>query len=495
MQFDDGDPENPVNWSKGRKWLTVFLLNMMTMAIGLSTTAYSSGIGKMTEELGVSNEAGQVGLFMFNAACAIAPLFVAPFCELTGRRLVYVGAFGAFTIVTLMLVFGHNLATILLGRLFQGLFGSIGTILVGGTFADIFDTDVERSLPTSIFTFSAIVSTVGAPLYSGYIDQYLGWRWIQRIMICFTGLVFIMEACLFKETRGSAILVKRAKKLRKETGDQRFRAPSELEQDSISQIFRESSVRAISLLVREPVVAVFGAYIALSWGVVFLFLSVISITFGDIHGWSEGNVGLAYIPLILASFAGLLTGYFWQDKMYNRRAARNGGVGVPEDRLLAALWLSPLFGIGMMIYAWTGGYGFVTYWAPLVALFLILLGIYHVFLAVYSYTTDAYQELGSSAIAGQGLLRNMFGAVTPLFAQQMFNGMGVQWAAFLIAMVALCMAPIPWVLYYKGETIRAKSKFAASQTGLGEKKKQSDEEKTFGTKEVNKASKGPLAQS
>lgn len=68
VQFDEGDPENPKNWSKTRKWTTTILLNLMTLAIGLSTTAYSSGITTMVEELGVSNEAGQVGLFMFNVS-------------------------------------------------------------------------------------------------------------------------------------------------------------------------------------------------------------------------------------------------------------------------------------------------------------------------------------------------------------------------------------------------------------------------------------------
>ena len=151
-----------------------------------------------------------------------------------------------------MLVFGTNLATQLLGRMFQGATGSIGTILVGGTFADMFN-DQDRSVPMSLFTFIAIFSTIAAPLYSGYIDENLGWRWIQRIHIIFSGVIFFAELFFLKETRGQAILTSRAKQLRKSTGDQRFRSAGELERNSISQMFRESSVRAIYLLVREPV--------------------------------------------------------------------------------------------------------------------------------------------------------------------------------------------------------------------------------------------------
>lgn len=38
----------------------------MTLFIGLATTAYSSSIGSMTKQLGVSNVVGQTGLLTFN---------------------------------------------------------------------------------------------------------------------------------------------------------------------------------------------------------------------------------------------------------------------------------------------------------------------------------------------------------------------------------------------------------------------------------------------
>lgn len=90
LKFVPGDPENPFNWSGGRKALITLLLCLMTLFIGLATTAYSSGINSMVGDLGTSTELGQLGLFCFNMACAIAPLFIAPFCELVGRRVVYV---------------------------------------------------------------------------------------------------------------------------------------------------------------------------------------------------------------------------------------------------------------------------------------------------------------------------------------------------------------------------------------------------------------------
>lgn len=139
-------------------------------------------------------------------------------------------------------------------------------------------------------------------------------------------------------------------------------------------------------------------------GVVFLFLSVIPLTFAGNHGWSEGVAGLPYISLVLGCVFGFATG-FWQDHLYNQ-ACSKAGKAVPEARLYGAMIFGPLFPIGIVIFSFTQ-YSFVHWIAPCIALFLIIVGVYHVFLSVYSYTSDSYQEFASSAIAGQGFMRNM----------------------------------------------------------------------------------------
>lgn len=126
----------------------------------------------------------------------------------------------------------------------------------------------------------------------------------------------------------------------------------ELETTSISQLFRDSSLRAFKLLFREPVVFLFGFWIAFAWGIVFLFLSAIPLAFQTNRGWSEGNSGLPYISLIIGCIIGFATG-FWQDSMYNKAQAKNNGVAIPEARLYGAMLFGPLFPIGILIFAFT----------------------------------------------------------------------------------------------------------------------------------------------
>lgn len=83
-----------------------------------------------------------------------------------------------------------------------------------------------------------------------------------------------------------------------------------------------------------------------------------------------------------------------------------------------------------------------------------------IFLQCLNYLIDAYLMFAASAIAANTFLRSLAGAVFPLFATQMVQGLGVQWAGTLLGCVALICVPMPVLFYLKGAKIRAKSRFA-----------------------------------
>ncbi|KAE8349551.1 major facilitator superfamily domain-containing protein [Aspergillus coremiiformis] len=462
IDFVEGDKENPFNWDPRYKAFISMLLCLMTLFIGLATTAYSSGIGRMTEELGVSNILGQLGLFTFNFTCALAPLFLAPFCELAGRRVIYVSAYICFGLMFIGLALGKNIATILVCRTLLGLFGCVGTILVGGTFGDMYRPE-DRAIPMATFSYIAILGTVGAPIYAGFIDQALGWRWVQGIQ----GLANIPLAvtCFFclPETRGSVALGKRAALIRSKTGDERYAAASDLEAPNLKVMLHNSSIKAISMLITEPVVFAFGLWISFAWFLAFLFLSVISITFTEKKHWGEGVSGLPYISLCLGTTIGFALN-FLQIRKYNSIIAQNGSAP-PEARLYGALFGAVWLPIGLFIYSFTQ-YAFLHWIGPFIALVLITLGIFFIFESCYSFTSDCYGESSSSAIAGQGFMRNTLGAVSPLFASQFFHNVGSQWAGLILALIATFLTFIPYVFFWWGPALRKRSKLASTNTGF-----------------------------
>ena len=56
---------------------------------------------------------------------------------MVGRREVYLTAYLCFTLVFILLADAPNIGAALAARTLSGLFGCVGTILVGGTLADI----------------------------------------------------------------------------------------------------------------------------------------------------------------------------------------------------------------------------------------------------------------------------------------------------------------------------------------------------------------------
>lgn len=78
----------------------------------------------------------------------------------------------------------------------------------------------------------------------------------------------------------------------------------------------------------------------------------------------------------------------------------------------------------------------------------------------FTYTEDAYKTFSASALAGIGLIRNLFGAAFPLFAHSLFTNMGYEWAGTLLAFLALGLVPIPFVLSRYGRLLREKSPWA-----------------------------------
>ncbi|KAM0270830.1 hypothetical protein ACHAPA_003312 [Fusarium lateritium] len=457
LGFASGDKENPFNWNPWYKRSISTILNLMTLFIGLATTAYSSGISSMCEEFDAPNIKGQLGLFTFNISCAIAPMILAPFCELVGRKVVYASSFLCFSLLFIGLALAQDINTIIGLRLLLGLFGCVGTILVGGTFDDMYEPH-HRSRPMAMFSWVAIFGTVGAPIYAGFINQAIGWRWIEGIQGIANVPLLLVIFFYFPETRGGVALHKRAKALRQATGDDRYVSAGDILTPSLQAMLKASSVKAIHMLVTEPVVFAFGLWIAFCWAVVFLFLSVIPITFQEHHGWGEGVSGLPYISLCIGTTLGWLAHHL-QMRKFDRLVADPNIKVTPEARLYGAMYGAVFLPIGLFIYSFTQ-YSHVSWVGPAIGLAPIAFGIYFVFESTYSYTADCYGESSSSAIAGQGLMRNTLGAVTPLFANAFFHNVGSQYAGLILAIFGTVLSLIPFVMFKYGYKLRARSKLA-----------------------------------
>ncbi|KAJ6530057.1 MFS general substrate transporter [Mycena vulgaris] len=455
VDFEPGDIRNPANWSHRRKWLVTFVASYFTALTGATASAYSMGFPSMMRDLGCSQEQAALGISMFCLGFALVPLLTSAFSEEFGRRPLYVVCTIVFTAMYIVQATAMNIQTVIAARFICGAFGSTGATMVGGTVADIW-APAERGLPMAIYSLFAVAGTGTGPIVAGWIEMSMGWRWIQWFHTIAGGLCIVLTVTICQETRTGIMLTRKAKKLRAESGDPRYRAKAEDERGSMKNLLWVSSTRPLILLLTEPTVMVFSLWIAFAWGIMYSMFESILPVFQGLYGFNQGQAGLTFIGMTVGALLGFATN-FYQESLYRKYFPSRG----PEARLYAACAAAVMFPAGMFIYAWCSQAN-IHWIVPIIGVTLFMWATFIMYLAVFTYLADCYGPYASSALAGQSLFRNLMGTAFPLFTTPMYDGLGYHWASSLFGFIAVAMIPIPYVLMFFGPKIRAKSRFAST---------------------------------
>ena len=88
----------------------------------------------------------------------------------------------------------------------------------------------------------------------GFLGDASGWRWLYYIQIILAGICWLVLTFTVPETYAPVLLDRRAKKLRKETGDPRYVTEKDLDPRPMSEQMRIFLFRPLQLLSMEPIV-------------------------------------------------------------------------------------------------------------------------------------------------------------------------------------------------------------------------------------------------
>ncbi|KAF8062206.1 MFS polyamine transporter [Lyophyllum atratum] len=455
IEFEEGDKRNPINFSLRRKWAITTLACISTVFAASTASTYNMGLSSMTRDLNCTQFQGLIGLSVYALGFGVVPLVTASFSEEFGRQPLYIGSFLGFFLMYMMVALSKNIQTVILARLLQGAFGSTGSTMVGGTVADIW-LPHDRGLPMTMFTVASIAGTGLGPVWSGWVEMNprLEWRWIQWIQMILCSGLLISIPIVMKETRTSVLLMRIVKKLRRKTGNSRYRARVEDERASLRTLIVISCTRPVYLMLTEPIVLFFSIWIGFAWGVMYCLITSVTGVFTTLHGFNIGEVGTLYCTMAVAALLGVMTNLY-QDRLYHKQFAARGH----EARLHTACFAALLLPIAMFIYAWTA-YAHIHWIAGAIGITIYMWATFIIYSAVFSYLADCYGPFASSALAGQSLFRNLMAMVFPLFTRQMFRALGYPWGNTIFALIAVLMIPIPFALFFFGPAIRRKSKFS-----------------------------------
>lgn len=470
ISFIENDPGNPKLLPTWKKWTIVATVSFVTLVSAFDSSVYVGTINQVKQYFKVSNEVAILGLSLYVLGFAVGPLIWAPLGELIGRQLTHAITFVAFTAFNGAAVAAQNIQTLIIVRFFAGAFAAAPFTNSSGNLADLFDP-TERSLAFGIYCVFPFLGPTLSPLVGGFLGAAAGWRWVMGLSTILSAISLVLGVVLVPETFGEVLLRRRAKTMSEITG-KHYVSSIDIKKGDVSPraVYKKALARPWAILFLEPIVLLLSLWISIVYGTLYLFLAGFPYVYERARGWSAGCSGLALLGILVGTLIAAAINI-----PVNKRFATKAKEGdtPPEIRLQPAMIGGIAIPLGIFWFAWTNAPSI--HWScAIIGSSFFGFGLVVVWTSVNNYIVDAYKIYAASALAGQVVLRSLFGAVFPLFTEYMYEGIGIHWASSVPGFVALACVPLPFVFHQYGARIRKKSRFATkadeATKALSEKK-------------------------
>lgn len=440
------DPNDPLNWSKKRKWIQVFCLILYCYGGGIASCSQYSLLEAIAADPGthvtVNDEDSGTGYnFLF---LGLGQFLMTPFAQQCGKRPAYLLSTFGNMMFCLWLPFVHSNGQCIASQILSGLFYAPIESLPSVTITDMF-FEHERGTYIGIYSVALGTSNFMAPMLSGFVADAIGWKWAIYIAIIFDAVCFIAMCFLVEETNyerkyvidtvaateqkltnktvENGITIKTVTSGNDHLANQASVIISHEEQHypstksywqrlSLTGGVRKENhffdyIMMIVYMFQFPPVLWSGFL----YGASLFFYSIINTTetiilSGDPYNFSTSMLGLAYLSpvifvLLFYPIAGSLIDWLkiWKAKKHN-------GVSQAEDRL-PVLFLFMILGPASLILYGVGAAHNINWFGVVFGM-----GMMSGFSIVgttssITYTLDCYPQMGMPAMAVVILLRNL----------------------------------------------------------------------------------------
>ena len=461
--YTTDDPANPQNWSVWKKHFVALILSLYTFSVYTGSAIYTPSEPGIIKVFGVSPTDASLPLSLYVLAYGIGPLIFAPMSEVPviGRSPVYVTTFFIFVIISIPTPLVNNFAGLLVLRFLQGFFGSPCLANGGATMQDMYSL-LYLPYGITVWVSAAYCGPALGPLLSGFAVTAKGWRWSLWEILWIAGPVLILMFLLMPETSTPNILLRRAARLRKITGDHRLKSQSEIDQAGLkpSKVVIDAFIKPLEITIKDPAIAFVNLYTALVYGIYYSFFEVFPLVYPVYYGFSAGIVGVVFTCILVSCLIGIgaycsyLYFYLIPDIMAH-------GLRKQEHRLVPALMAS--FGppIGLFIFAWTARPD-LPWIASVIGITIYGASVFVVMQCIFVYVPLSYPQYAASLFAGNDFFRSALACGSIMFARPLFLNLGVDKGVTLLACLSTLGVMGIFVLYFQGSNLRARSKFAVS---------------------------------
>lgn len=445
-------PERAMNFTFKQKILHTMGYGFTTLSAQMGASILSASALQIAEEFHVGTEISTLAFCVYVLGNIVGPPIFAPMSEIYGRK---IGVFIPCFIGGVMMCISANvtsIAALVVLRFVAGAFCAAPVVSSGGAMADLWSAN-ERAAALVLYAISIVAGAEAAPVIGALLSTTgsYGWRWSMWLtgLLCMT--VSVVNLWLMTETFFPVVEQSIVKNERLESGFWGLHCEQDKWRLSFDEFVHIHLLRPILMLI-TPIIFLFVIYASFVYGLVFLLITSVSVQFETVHHFTHVT---GFLPLF-ALFTGFVMGgglNIIQSMRFSRIAARIGRKPEPEERLPCMMLFGWFIPCGMFIYGWTMK-KWIHWIVPCVGLGFVGAGMAVIFQGCLIYMVDVYTKYSASAIAANTIMRSVFGGVFPLFALQMFKGMGVHWASSLLGFVGLALCPVPWMFRFYGARIR-----------------------------------------
>lgn len=340
-----------------------------------ASSIYALTYEQMEAEFGNSREVSILGLSLFVVGIGLGPMFLSPLSEFYGRRPIYLVSWSMYVIWIIPQAVAQNIETVLVSRFVDGFAGSAFLAVSGGTVGDLFTMN-DIQAPMLMFSIAPFIGPSIGPLIGGFINYNVDWRWTHYVLLIWAFILGLAITFLVPETyrklgaeakQGLQItdcfldpilLRNKARHIRKETGDERWKAPTEKVQKSAISAIGRSLLRPFQLLIFEPMCLNLCILSAIVLGILYLFFGAFPLVFRNIYGFNLWQTGCSFLGILVGMLAAAGLDPVWHRNRNNlvRKLSEETGIegsSQPEFRLPPAIVGGILVPVGIFMFGWS----------------------------------------------------------------------------------------------------------------------------------------------
>jgi len=253
-----------------------------------------------------------------------------------------------FMVFIMAAALAPNVGAQLTFRFLAGAFGATPLTCAGGSISDMWPS-LEKTFAFPIYAISGFGGPVLGPVIGSYVADIGNWRWAEWIILIISALVSSLVVLFQPETFPPLLLKWKAKHLRRETGDDRYRAELEIIQVPLWARLRLALTRPLAFAL-EPIVLFMTLYLTVLYVILFTFLDGYPYIFQKVYRTSQGLTNVIFTGI----FIGVLLGSLVVPWVYKKtKASFAENAFVPELRLWFAMLGAPAIPISLFWMGWT----------------------------------------------------------------------------------------------------------------------------------------------